>query len=500
METKKYRCHFSIIFESLWQFWIVIFFIIFNEIEVIIDVIQEVGTKGIIELLREGGLWGFLVLLVITIGIFGFQFFRWRKTWISLEDNLVIIERNTLRKIKNTIAIENISAVNMERNLFERVVGTYKIKMDTNSLSTANETDVSIVFSEDMAIEFRRLVLERINALKGNGETPALSEERTPDEIFEEKAEGKKVFHCSTKDMFMHALYSMPLFSLIISIAGIAGAMVYISYFGWLSFFKEAIGGFIALAFIVVSSIWSVVKRFIIYYNFTVYRDGKDLHVKCGLIKLKSYTIPVDKITAIQIEQPFFSRFFKKYNTKVVTVGVGDEDGESSNITMSLSLPQLREQLEELIPEYDWARIENVVSEDKAGVFVRVIKSIKWHIITISAILLLTMHFHAPWWAGILIPLACDAYINLLYVLSHKASGYNITDDGMVLSSGMFNKVYMVCTYEKAQYMIKTIHPAAKKYGVADGIIMLLNSAASLPYVKNDILDTISDRIIGGTK
>ena len=71
------------------------------------------------------------------------------------------------------------------------------------------------------------------------------------------------------------------------------------------------------------------------------------------------------------------------------------------------------------------------------------------------------MHFHAPWWAGILIPLACDAYINLLYVLSHKASGYNITDDGMVLSSGMFNKVYMVCTYEKAQYMIKTIHPAA---------------------------------------
>ena len=35
----------------------------------------------------------------------------------------MIIEMNTLKRSKNTIAIENISAVNMERNLFERMAG-----------------------------------------------------------------------------------------------------------------------------------------------------------------------------------------------------------------------------------------------------------------------------------------------------------------------------------------------------------------------------------------
>ena len=45
MEKMRFRCHFSIIFESLWQFWIVIFFILVNEIEVIIEVIKKMGRE-----------------------------------------------------------------------------------------------------------------------------------------------------------------------------------------------------------------------------------------------------------------------------------------------------------------------------------------------------------------------------------------------------------------------------------------------------------------------
>jgi len=497
MENMRFRCHFSIVFESLWQFWIIVFFFLINELEAIIELIRDIGTEGIYGILETGGIWGLLVLLAITLIVLLVQFLIWRETWITVEDNLVIIERNTLKRVKNTIAIENISAVNMERNLFERVVGTYRIKMDTNSLTTANETDISIVFSEEVAIGFRKLILERMNKLKGNGDTPALSEERQPDQIFESKAEGKKVFHSSTKDMFLHAFYSMPLFSLIISIAGVGFMVWYVMNFGLMSFIEEALGGFLAVVFVVIASLINVLKRFVTYYDFTVYRDGKDLHVRCGLIKLRSYTIPVDKITALQIEQPFFSRIFKKYNVKVVTVGVGDEDGESSNITMSLSKEQLKEQLTELVPEYGWAEFDRLNKEEQAGVKVRLVKSIKWHILTLGTILVLMLALEAPWWVGILIPLLVDAYINLLYVLSHKAAGYCILEEGMVLASGYFNKVYMMCTYKKVQYITMTYHPAAKKQGVGDGVIMLLNSAASVPYIKEDLAHEIEARIIG---
>ena len=497
MEKMKFRCHFSIIFESLWQFWIVIFFILINEIEFIIEVIQDVGREGIYAILQTGGIWGILAVLGLTFVVLFVQFLIWRKTWITIEDNLVIVERNTLKRVKNTIAIENISAVNMERNLFQRIVGTYRIKMDTNSLTTANETDISIVFSEKMAIGFRKLILERMNALKGNTDTKALSEERQPDQLFESKMEGKKFFHSGALDMIKHGFYTLPLFSLVISIVGIGFMIWFVTNYGFVTFIKEAIGGFLALAFMVIAAIYNVIKRFITYYGFTVYRDGKDLHVRCGLIKIRSYTIPVDKISALQIEQPFFSRIFKKYSVKVVTVGVGDEDGESSNITMSLSKDQLREQLTELVPEFGWAEFDQINKEEKAGAKVRLVKSIKWHIITVVAIIVLMLNYNAPWYIGILIPVVCDGWINLLYVLSHKAAGYSILDQGLILASGYFNKVYMMFTYKKAQYITMTYHPIAKKCGIGDGIISLLNSAASVPYIKEELAHQIEERIIG---
>ena len=497
MEKMKFRCHFSIIFESLWQFWIVIFFILVNEIEVLIEIIQDIGREGIYSILETGGIWGLLGILAVTFIVLFVQFLIWRKTWITIDDNLVIVERNTLNRVKNTIAIENISAVNMERNLFERIVGTYRIKMDTNSLTTASETDISIVFDEKTAIGFRKLVLERMNTLKGNTETKALSEERQPDQLFESQMEGKKFFHSNFSEMIMHAFYSMPLFSLIISIAGVGFMVWYVANFGFISFIEEALGGFLAVVFVVLAAVFNVLKRFVAYYDFTVYRDGKDIHVRCGLIKQRSYTIPVDKIAALQIEQPFFSRMFKKYSVKVVTVGVGDEDGESSNITMSLSIDQLREQLQELVPEFGWAEFDQIEKEEKAGAKVRLVKSIKWHILTIAGILVMMLYFNAPWYVGILIPALCDAWINLLYVLSHKAAGYSILDQGLILASGYFNKVYMMFTYKKAEYITMTYHPVAKKHGIGDGVIMLLNSAASVPYIKEEVAHKIEDKIIG---
>lgn len=497
MEKLRFRCHFSIIFESLWQFWLVIFFIAINEVDSLIELAQDFDKEEIYEFIESGGLVGILVILIPTLIVLTIQFLRWRKTWITIEDNLIIIERNTLNKVKNTIAIENISAVNMERNLFERLVGTYRIKMDTNSLTTADETDISIVFSEKIAIGFRQLVLERMNTLKGNTQSKALSEERQPDQLFESSIGDRKVFHSGLWDMIKHSFYSLPLFSFVISLAGIFTMIWYVSAFGFVNFVEDALGGFLAGVMVVLASIYNIIKRFITYYDFTAYRDGKDVHVRCGLIKLRSYTIPVDKITALQIEQPFFGRIFKKYSIKVVTVGIGDEEGESSNITMSLSKKELEQQMAELLPEYSWADLGKVLKEEKGALVVRFVKSIKWHILTVFVILTLMFYCDTPWQVGILVPLAVDLVINLLYLLSHKAAGYAVLDQGLILSNGYLNKEYTICTYKKVQYISMTYHPAAKKQGIGDGMVLLLNSAAEIPYIKKDLVYKIEEKILG---
>lgn len=500
MDNVKLRCHFSIVFESLWQFWLIIVVMLFNEIDSIIEIAEDIGRDGLRALMESGGIWGVLAILLISLIVFGIQFLRWRKTWIILEDNLVIIEKNTLNRKKNTIAVENISAVNMERNLFERIVGTYRIKLDTNSMTTANETDVSIVFREDLAIEFRKTLLAKMNAAKGNTEEPAVSEERQPDQLTFAVASGKKVFHYGSKDMLKHAFYTLPVFSLVIAVLGFGFAGWYIIKFGFISLVRDAMGGFLAVVLLVLGSVLNLVKKFFKYYDFTVYRDGMDLHIRCGLIKLRSYTVPVDKITAFRIEQPLISRIFHKYSMEVITVGVGDEEEESSNITMTLSKEELIKQLKILIPEYTWDNVFDLNREEKAGIKVRIVQSVKWHIATIAAVCIMTAFTDLDSWISIGAPILFDVIIVSLYILSHKAAGYVLMENMMITSSGFLAKHYTVFEYKKMQVLEMDYHPAVKKLGIGNGVVYLLNTITSIPYIKKELASEISEKMIGGTK
>ena len=179
-------------------------------------------------------------------------------------------------------------------------------------------------------------------------------------------------------------------------------------------------------------------------------------------------------------------------------MGVGDEDGESSNLTMSLPEEKLKEQLQELVPEYSWADIDKVIKEEKKGMTVRLVKSVKWHLAAAAGIIVVVV-LHGPWWAAA-VPAVMDAYINLLYIMSHKASGYMASDEGMILSGGFFAKHQTICTYKKMQILNISYHPAAAHLGIVDGVIMLLNSSAGLPYIKRDLAIEITNRIIGGQK
>lgn len=66
---------------------------------------------------------GFLgLMLLLPVFIAGYQFLVWKKTWIYLEEQTLVIERNTLRRKKNTYNPAHISNINTEQNLFELMI------------------------------------------------------------------------------------------------------------------------------------------------------------------------------------------------------------------------------------------------------------------------------------------------------------------------------------------------------------------------------------------
>ncbi|MCB5670486.1 PH domain-containing protein, partial [Erysipelatoclostridium ramosum] len=71
---------------------------------------------------------------------------------------------------KNTIGLKNISNVNTEQNLLEMLLGTCKVKLDTNSMSTSDKTDVKIILKKAEAEQFRLYVMKLMQGQEGDFE------------------------------------------------------------------------------------------------------------------------------------------------------------------------------------------------------------------------------------------------------------------------------------------------------------------------------------------
>ncbi|MGN0736466.1 MAG: PH domain-containing protein [Anaerovoracaceae bacterium] len=497
-EKIRMRCHFSSIFESLWQFWAIIAVTLFNQIDTIIELVQDMKSSGIRQALAEGGIWGLAVILAVTAAVLLFQFLRWRKTWVTLDGNLIIIERNTLNRIHNTIAVENLSAVNVERNLFERIVGTARIKMDTNSMTTADKTDVSLVFREDKAIAFRQAVISRMNQVKGAAAEENLAEDIRPDVVPESIAESGNVFSYGAWDMAKHSFYSMSIINLLIVVGGIASSVWYrTSEYYEPGAILEHAGAIIPVLLVFVSAAYGLIKKYIIYYNFRVYRDGDDLHLRYGLLKLKSYTVPIDKISALQIVQPTISRIFGKYQARIVTVGVGDESSELSNLTMAVSKEELLHQLDVLIPEFMGESImSGVMEEDRRGIAVRTVKSVKWIFMIAAGAVATGLRTDLPTWIIACCAAGLIGFIMLLYGLSHISAGWKKGEQALVFMEGCFKKAWTVCRYDKVQMISLVAHPAARRMGIKRGSVHMLKMAAQMPYMEDEQAEEIAAAVL----
>lgn len=87
------------------------------------------------------------------------------KTWITISGETLTVERNTIRSVKNTVGIKNISNVNLNQNLFEMLIGTCNLKLNTNSLSTADSTDIKLILKKKQGEELKQFLNRRIEEL-----------------------------------------------------------------------------------------------------------------------------------------------------------------------------------------------------------------------------------------------------------------------------------------------------------------------------------------------
>ena len=434
------------------------------------------------------------VLLLLAIGA-AWQLIVWSKTYISIYDNTIVIERNTLNRKKDTIGIKNISNVNMERNLFEMLAGTSKIKLDTNSMSTANKTDVTIVLKKKDAQSLRQYLMDLMEA---SGE----------ESIKERKADAEQMQYdveASLGDMIVHGLFSINLFSLLVLLGCAVGMAEVVSDTLGQGFAGKSIMGILAsilvMATVFMSALSDIIKGFVKYYDFKVKRIEDRLYIRYGFLKKVSYTIPVDKINALKLTQSLLGRMSHRYMAEIVNVGMGDDEAEKQSFLLLYSKKEVLDaKLHSLLPEFEDA-VRTPVSRQPKGTLAAWMMPLLAYCAAVAGVAGTLAELLPRYRGGIGAAMAgLIALAIFLMALRYATAGFAVGKECVILANGYFRRCLSYVSYEKIQHVQLEQNFIAKRMGIQKGSLYLLASADSrvqgIPYFPKKEVDIIKSNMI----
>ncbi len=490
MEQNKFRCHASVIIENLGgAFWFIVL-MLFSALDDASELFALL-MKGEITLFQA--LAGTGVVLVIVAVILIYNWVVWAKTWISIDNEAIVIEKNLLNRKVNTIGMKNISNINMEQNIFERIVGTYKVKLDTNSATTADQTDVKIILSKDKAEWFKQQVMQRMN--------------EDVEELVVDAEEYDVEY--KAKDIVMHCVYTASPVAVLFCIAFIVGCAIALNSVNTGAAIVDGLINVLGSVFAILIIVWSVfqslVRDFFVYYGFKARRHENKIYLTHGFFKKRQYTIAVDKINAVKLESPLVSRVLGRQFVKVICVGVGDEENENSMLLLSEKTSDMEKKLSVLLPEFVMEQPE-IIPREKSSMWGALAAYIFCVVIWVAlAVAFGVMNVLAleEMWIRIVIVIVAILVLSLVglsNVLNFKTCGIGFEKNNLFIVMGSFSKTATWIPYAKIQKIEYDQGPIARHFGFASGVISILaailESIHPTSYFKVEVFEEIRKRML----
>ncbi len=467
----RFRNHISVIFERVIKTAVTAIFVFAASF---VNNMEEIPELTDILIFLGVALACILIPLV-------WQYIIWAKTYISIQDNALVLEKNTLNRKKNTIGLANISNINLEQNLFEMALGTCKLKLDTNTLTTADQTDVNIVLKKTDAEKLRAYLL-------------GLSEEQ---EAVKKTVTEENALSVSSKDIFLHGLFSLNLGAFIVFILTLVSGILLIDEMRNAedTTVFEVLVSIIMIVWFLGGMIWKLVKEFIKYLEFSIERREDKVYLEYGIIKRITYSIPVEKINAVRLNQTMLARMGKRYMVEVVNVGMGNDEEEQHSFFLPYGKGEkIEEQLKMLLPEFKIQLTTEGERQPKGVWAVWTANGILW-VSGTAAIAAIGAEFLDSGAALVGAVAAVILCIVLLRFTAYMTDSVFVEEQFLKISQGHFGKYILFVKYDKIQFLTMKQCVVAKKYGIEKGQIHLLaaakNQTHNLPYMQEEKMKEI---------
>lgn len=519
---EKFRCHIFSMFEKIGKTVTGLLAIL------ILNLIDEENIKelkNLMDNIKNGtgsfndkeSLWLSLAIIGITVLLIIYlvtAYVGWRKTYITVKDNTIYWEKNVLASINKAISIANISNINLEQNVIQRILGISTVKLDTNSKSTAESTDFSIILKKGKAEEFKIAINQIIDDIKYGSDTSVDNQTMTEEinsNIDEEannlsRERGKVLFEIeATKDeVISHGILNLNIISILATVV-VIGFIVWATVCSFIDNVRlgeivTSIGTVAVIGLTCIGEIYRMLRQFFKYFNYKIKRVDDKIYMSHGFFDKTEYTIPVDKINAVIIKQSLFARIFHKFRVDIVNVGMGDDKDEKESFLLLYDTEEnIFNKLADLLPEFDMEPNLRYTKQPKGA--------LKYKLIYTVAMTILWMII--PFGIGIFAPetglyvAVGIGVISLLTIIGNIISmftqGVSIEDKYIKLVSGTLERSYTWIGYDKVEILKLQTNKLANNYGITKGCIyilaQLLHSTYIIPFMSNETAAKLKEKV-----
>jgi len=440
MFSKPSRNHISIIAE---QFGAVGVVLLTGAVSLLFDFsgesLSSVNISLLIRRITSGDIYLAMLAAAVAAGIVFavWSFIRWRRTFFYIDGGYLVVEKNTLMRRVARVPLSSISTVNLERNLFERVVGTAKIKLDINSAVTANSTDFVFVLQLDKAQAFEKETL------------------RCKPENFVEQTETQRRLICSFS--VVQALRDVVLGQSVVQILPTVISIIHgVVTRSWTT----------ATVFIILGWLASMLMQFASACGFKIEKSEDSFYITSGIIKKKKYSFSADKVNAVIVRRPMLARVFGLYRAEVAVVGLGNDKNETPQICLLVKKQELDRILGECAPDF----VCSVKPErsHKAGLAA----SVGFYLAVFASVGAPLVQIHPALCA------VCAAVGVVLGVMSRNGKKLAADDNVFSYSRGIFSLTHASFRYDAVQTAQFLTNPLFKRFGIGRIRLSILGSSA----------------------
>ncbi|KZM52580.1 PH domain-containing protein [Aeribacillus sp. FSL K6-1121] len=324
---------------------------------------------------------------------------EWKHFGYLLTGKELFVEKGRFIKVHRHIPLERIQGINEFTPLFYRLFGFTILLLDTGTGGDKKDSSIKLEMLSSKEAERIKNYLITYGNLKLENLKKGSDTENDVEETLR-----RLHYEISKKEIIIGSVTSLKallFFTFIYSIYSDVKQFFSIEeqIDQILSFFLSSWWMILSGLFIlfILSTGYGILKTYIQYGEYKVFSDSNRIYIKKGKVNYTEFSIPKEKIQAINISTTFLKKIFGIVKVRIIITNDEDEEVKTSNVLFPfINENKAKDLIAGILPEF---RInQNMNRIPKSSVIIKILRtSYIWIIIS------LLIHFFAPsfWYLAI---------------------------------------------------------------------------------------------------